>query len=131
MVAAATGVITTVAGSANYGYSGDNGPATSAELLVRAGLAVDGAGNIYIADTANYRIRMVTASTGIITTVAGNGSPSYSGDGGQAKSAAVNYPYGVMVDASRNIYIADSDNNRIRKVTASTSVINTVAGSTS
>jgi RHS repeat-associated protein len=130
-VTAATGVITTVAGSANYGYSGDNGPATSAELFDPEGVAVDGAGNIYIDDAANNRVRKVTVSTGIITTVAGNGSLNFSGDGGQATSAALNYPYGVMVDASKNIYIADTNNNRIRKVTASTGIITTIAGGTS
>jgi RHS repeat-associated protein len=130
-VTAATGIITTVAGNDNDGFSGDNGAATSAELYEPEGVAVDSAGNIYIADSANNRVRKVTVSTGVITTVAGNGSLNFSGDGGQATSAALNYPYGVMVDASKNIYIADTNDNRIRKVTASTGIINTMAGSTS
>ena len=122
----ATGIITTVAGNGSAGYSGDGGPATSAQLSLPAGVAVDGSGNLYIADSGNNRIRKVSA-TGIITTVAGNGSPGYSGDGGPATSAQLNQPAGVAVDASGNLYIADSSNNRIRKVSA-TGIITTVAG---
>ena len=108
------GVISTVAGTGSYGYSGDGGLATSARFDNPRGVAVDASGNIYIADTYNNRIRMVTKSTGIISTVAGTGSYGYSGDGGLATSAALYYPYGVTVDASGNIYIADTYNNRIR-----------------
>ena len=89
---------------------------------------MDDSGNIYIADTQNNRIRMVTASTGIISTVAGNGTVGYSGDGGAATSAELTYPNGVAVDSVGNIYIADTQNNRIREVTASTGNISTVAG---
>jgi trimeric autotransporter adhesin len=128
MVTKNTGIISTVAGSGYSGYSGDGGQATSAALFYPYGVAVDASGNIYIADTYNYRIRMVTKSTGIISTVAGTGSYSYSGDGGQATSASLNYPRGVAVDASGNIYIADTYNNRIRMVTKSTGIISTVAG---
>ena len=85
-------------------------------------------GNVYIADSWNHRIRKVTVSTGIITTIAGTGSGSYSGDNGAATSAALYYPWGVALDASNNIYIADSNNNRIRKVTVSTGIITTIAG---
>jgi sugar lactone lactonase YvrE len=127
-VTASTGIITTVAGNGTAGYSGDGGPATSAELDTPFGVAVDASGNLYIVDVNNDRIRKVTASTGIITTVAGNGTFGYSGDGGAAISAELYTPLGVAVDASGNIYIADSGNNRIRKVTASTGVITTVAG---
>ncbi len=127
-VTASTGNISTVAGSATLGYSGDGGPATSAELSYPHGVAVDGSGNLYIADTQNNRIRMVTASTGIISTVAGNGTVGYSGDGGAATSAELTYPNGVAVDSVGNIYIADTQNNRIREVTASTGNISTVAG---
>jgi len=127
-VDASTGDITTVAGSAAVGYSGDGGPATSAGLYYPAGAAVDASGNIYIADQFNHRIRKVDASTGNITTVAGNGTAVYSGDGSSAVSASLNFPNGVEVDASGNIYIADASNNRIRKVDASTGDITTVAG---
>jgi hypothetical protein len=99
-------------------YAGDGGLATSAELYWPTGVAVDGAGNLYIADGINNRIRKVTAATGIITTVAGNGSASYSGDTGLATSAELSTPSGVAVDSSGNLYIADGINNRIRKVTA-------------
>jgi trimeric autotransporter adhesin len=129
MVTKSTGIISTVAGTGYPGYSGDGGQATSAALYSPYGVAVDASGNIYIADSANYRIRMVTKSTGIISTVAGTGSSGYSGDGGQATSAALYSPRGVAVDASGTIYIADTYNNRIRMVTKSTGIISTVAGS--
>jgi uncharacterized protein (TIGR03437 family) len=118
------GVITTVAGNGNQGSSGDNGPATSAQLNSPAGVAVDSAGNLYIGDTLNNRIRKV--SNGVITTVAGNGTPGFSGDNGPATSAQLNQLYGVAVDSAGNLYVADTLNNRIRKV--SSGVITTVAG---
>jgi len=128
-VDASTGVITTVAGNGTQGYGGDGGPATSANLGLSTGVAVDAAGNLYIADTFNNnRIRKVTASTGVITTIAGTGSVGYSGDGGPATGATLDYPYGLAVDTAGNVYIADSENNRIRRVDASTGLINTVAG---
>ncbi|MFL6451826.1 MAG: Ig-like domain repeat protein [Bryobacteraceae bacterium] len=127
-VSADTGVIITVAGNGSYGYSGDGGPATSASLIYPRGVAVDGSGNIYIADTENHRIRKVSAGTGVIITVAGNGSYDYSGEDGPATSASLNYPKGVAVDGSGNIYIADTGNSRICKVSATTGVIITVAG---
>ena len=108
--------------------SGDGGPATSAELLQPAGVAVDGSGNIFIADTGNCRIQKVTASTGDISTVAGTGVCGSSGDGGPATSAELWGPWGIAVDGSGNIFIADTYNNRIREVTASTGDISTVAG---
>ena len=95
----ATGIITTVAGNGTVGYSGDGGPATSAQLNVPFGVAVDASGNLYIADAYNHRIRKVSA-TGIITTVAGNGSGGYSGDGGPATSAQLDGPQGVAVDGA-------------------------------
>lgn len=127
-VTVSTGIITTVAGNGTPGYSGDNGPATTAQLYIPSGLAIDSAGNIYIADSDNNRIRKVTASTGTITTVAGNGTPGYSGDNSPAASAQLYIPTGVAVDSGGNIYIADSGNNRVRMVTVSTGMITTVAG---
>jgi sugar lactone lactonase YvrE len=121
------GTIATVAGSGNYGYSGDGGSATLAQLKTPFGVAVDSLGkNLYIADTGNNRVRQV--SGGVITTVAGSGTLGYSGDGGSATSAQLSLPWGVAVDSSGNLYIADVDNNRIRMV--SSGVIATVAGST-
>jgi sugar lactone lactonase YvrE len=127
-VSASTGVISTIAGNGTAGYSGDGGAATSAKLYGPTGVAVDSSGNIYIADDENSRIRMVTASTGVISTVAGNGTGGYSGDGGAATSAELYYPYALTVDSSGNIYFTDDDDDRIRKVTASTGIISTVAG---
>jgi sugar lactone lactonase YvrE len=128
MVTKSTGIITTVAGDGTFSYSGDGGLATSARLRSPHGVAVDALGNIYIADTLNYRVRMVTKSTGIITTVAGDGAREYKGDGGLATSAGLYDPNSVAVDASGNVYIADTENNRVRMVTKSTGIITTVAG---
>jgi len=111
----ASGIITTVAGNGYYGYSGDGGPATEAKLNCPDNVAVDAVGNLYIADNGNHRVRRVDTS-GIITTVAGNGFLSYSGDGGPAIEAGLNRPGGVAVDAPGNLYIADTHNYRIRKV---------------
>jgi sugar lactone lactonase YvrE len=127
-VAASTGIITTVAGNGTYGFSGDGGRATSAELNQPYGVAADAAGNIYIADSGNSRIREVSASTGIITTVAGNGLYGSSVDGGLATNASLSTPFGVAVDSVGNIYIADTNSCKIRKVTASTGIITNVAG---
>jgi hypothetical protein len=121
-----SGVITTVAGTGTRAFSGDGGPATSAELSDPLNLAVDGSGNLYIADSGNHRVRRVDSS-GTITTVAGTGTPGFSGDGGPATSAELAYPYGVAVDGSGNLYIADNGNQRVRKVNSS-GMITTVAG---
>ena len=107
-VASGTGIITTVAGNGIYGFSGDNGSATSAGLAWPYAVTVDGSGNIYIADQYNQRIRKVASGTGIITTVAGNGTAGYTGDDGAATSASLYYPAGVTVDSAGNLYIADS-----------------------
>ncbi len=115
-VDAATGLITTVAGSGMPGYGGDGGPAVKAQLYYPYGVAVDGAGDLYIADFYNQRIRKVDPS-GIITTVAGNGMPGYAGDNGPATSARLYYPNGVAVDSTGSLYIADTNNFRVRKVT--------------
>jgi len=122
----ANGVITTVAGNGTEGYSGDGGPATSARLISAYGVAVDGAGNLYISDIENHRVRKVTLN-GVITTVAGTGIAGFSGDGGPAVSAQLYFPAGLAVDGAGNLYIADVGNQRIRKITAA-GVISTVAG---
>ena len=122
----ANGIITTVAGSGNGTFSGDGGAATNATLGWPTGVAVDGCGNLFIADFENQRIRKVDTN-GIITTVAGNGTNSFSGDGGAATNAALNSPYSVTVDTSGNFFIADSGNQRIRKVDTS-GIITTIAG---
>jgi len=120
------GIITTVAGNGNSGYSGDGGPATSASFYYPQGVAVDGFGNLFIADTDNSRIRKVDTN-GIITTVAGNGSYDYTGDGGAANSAGLNSPIGVAVDGFGNLFIADTGNNCIRQVDIF-GIITTAAG---
>ena len=110
------GVITTVAGTGRGGFSGDGGPATAAQLRSPAGVAVDGAGNLFITDRGNHRIRKVD-SAGNITTVAGNGSYGFSGDGGAATAAWLGSPSGVAVDGAGNVYIADRGNSLVRKLT--------------
>src|SRR5437016_3824473 len=127
-VDAASGIITTVAGNGAFGFAGDGGAATSASVSGPAGVAVDAGGNLYIANYSTHRIRKVDAATGIITTVAGNGICTFAGDGGAATNASLNYPASVALDASGNLYIADPNNNRIRKVAAATGIITTVAG---
>ena len=116
------GIITTVAGSGTYGYSGDGGPATAAQLKLPNRVAVDAAGSLYIAEAANHRVRKVT-SDGIITTVAGNGANGYSGDGGPAASASLAELSGLAVDGSGNLYLVDSANWRVRKVTPAGTII--------
>src|SRR5438094_138552 len=119
------GVLTPVAGNSRVGYAGDGGPAINAQLSDPRGVAVDGAGNLFIADSGNYRIRKVSAS-GTITTVAGNGCYRFSGDGGPASNAGLS-AFGVAVDSAGNLFIADTYNSRIRKVSSS-GIITTVAG---
>jgi len=120
-------VIITFAGTGSVAYSGDGGPATIAQLMTPSGVAVDTAGNIYITDQNNSRIRKVNPA-GIITSIAGNGTAGYSGDGGLATNAMINWPEGVAIDDNGNVYIADQFNNVIRKVSAATGVISTIAG---
>ena len=131
MVAKSTGIISTVAGTGVGGYSGDNGPATQATLFDPIGVAVDpNARILYITGYNSNVIRAVMLDTGIITTIAGVfGGGGYSGDGGQATSATLNFPISVAVDLrTGNLYIADRENNVIRMVTKSTGIISTVAG---
>jgi len=118
-------LVYTVAGNTHPISLGDGGPATAAEISGTEGIWMDGSCNLYISE--NCRIRKVTATTGIITTIAGNGTPGYSGDGELATNGEIK-PYGLFSDATGNVYIADADNNRIRRVDAITGVINTYAG---
>ena len=113
----AAGGISTVAGGRMQGNDGDGGPATAARLGFPTGVALDGVGNLYIADEGYHRIRKVDSGTGVITTVAGTGASVYGGDGGPAVEAYLNSPQGVALDAAGNLYIADRDNHRIRRVT--------------
>ena len=123
-----TGIITTVAGTGEAGFSGDGGPATAAMLNNPDGVEVDRVGNVLIADAENHRIRRVDMVSGIITTVAGTGVDSFSGDGGLASAAGISSPSDVSVDGAGNLFIADAGNGLIRKVAAGTNVITTVAG---
>ena len=123
---APSGVIETVAGTGEPGYSGDGGPAIQAQLRDPWGIASDNAGNLYVADTFNYRVRRIRAN-GVIETVAGTGEPGYSGDGGPAIQARLDAPTGLAVDSLGNVYFADANNRVIRRIdTAGT--IETVAG---
>ena len=124
----ATGNISTVVGNGTSAYSGDGGLATAAQIASPQGLAFDSGGNLYIADTNDCRIRRIDAATGIITTVVGNGTWSFSGDGGPASAATINGPQGIAFDSADNLYIADPGNNRIRRVDAATGIITTVVG---
>jgi sugar lactone lactonase YvrE len=120
------GTITTVAGTGETGYSGDGGPATAARFDGPRSLAMDGAGNLYVADDNNHRIRRIDPS-GVVTTVAGNGTEGSAGDGGPAPAAQLNHPRGVAVDGRGDVFIADSMNHRVRMVEPS-GAISTVAG---
>lgn len=132
-VDATTKIVTTVVGSGVGGpesgrFSGDGGPATLAQLNSPRGLFLDRDGNIFISDTANWRIRRVDAATGVITTVAGNGLEGFSGDGGLATAARLGVFKDIFVDGGGHLFIGDEDNNRVRRVDGQTGVITTVAG---
>src|SRR5689334_13736990 len=124
---AADGTLTVIAGNGIPGFSGDGGPASSAQMSYVHGVAADNTGNVFIADTSNNRVRKVSAA-GVITTVAGNGGWGFSGNGGDASSARLASPRGVAADASGNVFIADTGNNQIRKVSPA-GVITAVVGS--
>jgi len=136
-----TGIITTVAGAGGSNHSGDYGPAVLAQIDQPDGLALDAAGNLYIAARGEHRIRKVDAATGIITTIAGTSfgidtgvmgivmyQGGFGGDGGPATSAILNDPSYVSVDAAGNVYISDTMNYRIRRIDAATGIIRTIAG---
>lgn len=133
---AGPGDITTIAGNGNASYTGDGAAASQATLSSPNGVTLDGAGNVYIADTGNNVIRVITAATGTISTIAGNNSGTICaghtdlvGDGCPATQATLNQPWGVTLDGSGNLYIADTNNHRIREMSASTGLISTIAGS--
>jgi len=121
-----SGIITTIAGIGSAGYTGDGGQATAASFNLPWAIAIDAGGNVYISDDQNHAIRKINTS-GIISTVAGTGTIGFSGDGGQATSAQLNYPNGIVLDALGNLYIADGGNNCIRKVNTA-GIISTIAG---
>jgi len=127
MVSYLTGIIETVAGIGIPGYGGDGGPALSAMINNGGGLGVDGAGNIYLADSNNLRVRFIDKRTGIITTIAGDGSLSNSGDGGPATDAGVGFPAGIAFDWTGSVYFANSTDT-VRRVDKKTGIISTVAG---
>ncbi len=120
------GIITTVAGSGMYGFTGDDGPAIQAQIDSPSDVAVDRLGNLYISDYGNQRIRKVRID-GTITTIAGDGTDGFAGDGGPARNAQLYFPYGIVADTAGSVFIADSNNNRIRKI-SSTGLITTIAG---
>lgn len=122
-----TNIVSTVAGNGGAGYGGDGVQATIASLNNPSGMAIDAAGNIFIADRSNHRVRKVDASTKLISTVAGNGEPGFAGDSNQAATAQLNSPTDVGVDAAGNLFIVDQTNNRVRRVNAA-GVIETIAG---
>jgi sugar lactone lactonase YvrE len=133
-VSAGAGIITPYAGTGVPGYSGDGGLASAARLYGPSACVLDSLGNLYFSDDANNVIRKITASTGLITTVAGNGylaetsSGGSSGDGGLATSAELNHSFGLALDAAGDLFISDTLNQRVREVNASTGIITTVAG---
>jgi len=126
-ITASTGIITTICGNDTLGFTGDGGPSTAAQINHAYGIAVDDSFNVYIADGENGRIRKINGSTGIINTIAGNGSSGFSGDGMSATLAEINGPTGVATDIFGNLYIADYGNNVVRKINPS-GIISTIAG---
>jgi sugar lactone lactonase YvrE len=122
------GKIQTIAGTGEAGYSGNGGPAVRASLREPFMCDFDAEGNLYVAEARNHCVRKIDQNSGVITTVAGTGSPGYSGDGGPATQATLKEPYSLQVDKNGDIYIVDRLNAAIRKVEAATGIITTVAG---
>lgn len=120
--------IRTVAGNGAWVFRGDGGLAIDSSIFLPGGMAVDGAGNLFISDSSNNRIRRVDGVSGFISTVAGTGSPGSEGDGGVGTSASVNTPTGMAIDGAGNIIFADSANHAVRKLTLATGILSTVAG---
>jgi sugar lactone lactonase YvrE len=128
VVARSTGIITTFLGNGTAGNTGDGGPASDAQLNSPRGVCSDAAGNVYVADAYNHRIRRVDAGTGVISNFAGTGEPGFAGDGGPATGALLSHPVSVSLDASGNLYLVSNENGRVRRVDAATGVITTVVG---
>ena len=127
-IASATNIITTIAGNGIAGFSGDDSLAKDAKLFAPEGICIDKNGDIYISDGLNYRLRKINVSTGIISTIAGNGLDGYVGDNGLATEAQIGMPVGICVDNSLNIYFADALNHVVRKIDGNTGIITTIAG---
>ena len=128
MVIAGTGIITTIAGSGVAGFSGDQAQAVLGRFNLPTALALDGAGNLDIADSNNHRIRQLNLASGLLSTIAGNGLQSDAGDGGPALKASLDSPSGLAADSSQNLYLADTHNHRIRRLDHATGIISSVAG---
>jgi sugar lactone lactonase YvrE len=123
-----TGIATVIAGTGIAGYSGDGGPASNAQMCNPAGICIDPSGNIYFSDYSNSRIRKIDQATGIISTIAGNGTLGFGGDGGPASAAILHGPYALCISEGGDLYFSDDSNFVIRKISASTGIISTVAG---
>jgi hypothetical protein len=123
-----TGILTLLAGNGTASSAGDNGPATQASLNYPSGVAVDDAGDIFIAEANGNRVRIIDPATGFIFTAAGNGVAGFAGDGGPALNGSLNHPVSLALDAAGNLYIADAFNIRVRMVDRVTRIINTIAG---
>lgn len=123
-----TNIISTIVGTGSNGYTGDGGPATGATFLGLGDIAFNSAGDLYINDHYNYVVRKVDHTTGIITTIAGNGTSGYSGDGGSATSAQFYQPTGLAIDANDDVFVSDFNNNRVRKIDHISGIISTVVG---
>jgi sugar lactone lactonase YvrE len=125
---AATGLVTTLAGQVTQGFLGDGGPAVAARFSDIRAIRFDAAGNLYVADWGNNRLRRVDAATGIVTTVLGNGTQDWCGDEGPALDSCLHTPYGVAIDVNDNVFLSDPGSGRIRRVEADTGLITTIAG---